>query len=146
MSDDDVFMDKKAKEAKLGGHKSPGSSPLGSKKRQSAKAQVNDHERELAEKLDGRRQPLSGALDGHKGDIKLEAFLFDSKETKSGSILLTGKDLTKITREADGERRLPGLVVTIEQVPDTVSKEWVLIPLNVFSEMVERGQADDLES
>lgn len=127
----------------LGSGKAPGVSPLGRAKKP-MKSQVNEHERELADKLGGRRQLASGAFDGHKGDIRLDKFLIDSKETVGGSIIVSGKDLTKITREAEQDARAPGLVLTIAQVPSTVEKEWVLIPLSVFSEMVERGQADDL--
>ena len=99
----------------------------------------------MADKLGGRRQPASGATDAHKGDVKLKHFLLDSKETSTNSIIISGKDLTKITREADGERLVPGLILTIGGIPDTVSKEWALIPLNVFGQMVQSGQSEGLD-
>ena len=106
----------------LGGKKFLKKGRLG-KEEKSLKAKVNEHEQELADKLGGRRQPVSGATDAHKGDVKLEHFLLDSKETSTNSIIISGKDLTKITREADGERLVPGLILTIGGIPDTVSKE-----------------------
>jgi hypothetical protein len=123
---------------KMGGGDSSG--PKLGRSAPSLKSRVNDHEAEIAEALGGRRQPNSGATAAHKGDVKLRHFLLDSKETDAATMILQGKDLTKITREADGERLKPGLVITIRQVPDTVAKEWVLIPLEVFSAMLKAGQ------
>ncbi len=48
------------------------------------------------------------------------------------------KDLTKITMEADQMAKKPGLVITIEDIASTTEKEWILIPLSVFSEMLEQ--------
>lgn len=116
------------------GRKQPGAPKLGSKK--SGKAAVNEHEYELAEKLGGRRQPASGALAAHKGDIKTRDFLFDSKETEATAISVFGTDLTKITREARGEGKHPGLVLTIRGVPSTTDSEWACIPLDVFASIL----------
>ncbi len=120
------------------GDKRPGRSALGSKKsRQSAKADVNDHEKELAKKLGGRRQLASGALDQSKGDVKLDNLLLDSKETIHGSITVKGTDLTKICREATGEGLHPGMILTLGALPMTTPKEWVLVPLEVFVTLLE---------
>jgi len=91
----------------LGGHKFPKKGKMG-KDEKSLKAKVNEHEKKLAEKLGGRAQPASGAMEAHKGDIKLENFLLDSKETSTNSLIISAKDLTKITIEADGEALIPG--------------------------------------
>lgn len=109
---------------------------LGSKKNKSLKARVNEHEKALAEKLGGIRQPNSGALHHRKGDIKLKDFLLDSKETEGGLLQVSAKDLTKITRESDGEGLAPGLILTFGKIPSTVSNEWALIPLSVFSDLL----------
>ena len=74
-----------AKQRNLGGKstkRTMGSDP-------SLKEKVNTHEQELADKLEGRRQPNSGALDQHKGGIKLDNFLLDSKDTESSGLLIT---------------------------------------------------------
>jgi len=112
--------------------------PLGSdkKRRDSVKAKANKHEQVLADKLGGRRQPMSGALPAHKGDIKLDDWLLDSKQTDSNTILVTTKDLTKITEEATGEGKLPGLILTLK-TPIQVSSEWVLVPIDCFSNLID---------
>ena len=113
---------------------------LGSKKNKSVKSKANEHEKVLAKKLNGVRQPCSGAFGGHKGDIKLKHFLLDSKETEAAMINVYGKDLTKITREAMGEGKYPAIVLTVKQVADITEEEWVAIPISVFSHMVDRQQ------
>ena len=122
----------------LGGHKRPKTTRVGSEPR-SKKARTLEHEQSIADRLGGKRQPASGAMLGHKGDVKLTDFLLDSKETVHASIIISGKDLTKITREADGEGKIPGLVITIERVPRTVATEWVMIPLDSFGDLLRLG-------
>ena len=112
----------------------------------SRKALVNDHEKQLAKKLGGRRQKNSGALPAHKGDIVLSNFLLDSKETVNNSIIVSGRDLVKITHEADGENRVPGLVLTLSNLPDVTPNEWVMIPLSVFVYMVNNKQDEGARS
>lgn len=115
--------------------KKSGPSQLG--KTQSVKSRVNRHEKALADKLEGFRQPASGALAGHKGDIKLDDFLLDSKETDAGALGITSRDIVKICREAFGEGKDPALVLTWNKIAETVPSEWVLIPLNVFNRLIQ---------
>lgn len=113
-------------------------SNIGSKKkRESQKAQVNKHEKEIAKKLGGFRTPNSGAFGGMKGDIKLEKFLLDSKETKESSIKISGLDLTKISREANAAHKIPGLYLTVEKIAFETPNEWVLIPADKFMELID---------
>lgn len=116
------------------GDRQPHKPQLG-KPEKSLKARTLESEKKSAEALGGRAQPASGAGDAHKGDIKLEQFLIDKKETSAQSILVHGKDLTKITRQADGEAKTPALLLQMEGVPATVSREWVLLPLEKFAEL-----------
>ena len=109
---------------------------LGSKKLKTLKARVNAHEQDLADRLEGVRQPLSGAILGSKGDIKLDRFLLDSKETNADTLGVSRTDIVKINREACGERKEPGLVLTWNRMAEGCPKEWVMIPLEVFQKMV----------
>jgi hypothetical protein len=115
--------------------KKPSAAKVG--KQESMKARVNKHEKDIADDLGGYRQPASGALEGMKGDVKLENFLIDSKETETNSLILSSKELTKITREARECGRDPAIVATIHKLPVTVAKEWVLIPMDVFAQMLD---------
>ena len=121
-------------------------SSLGSKKkRESQKAQVNRHEKEIAKALGGFAMPASGALDGMKGDVKLDNFLIDSKETIHGSIKVDGLDLTKICREAGEVNRKPALYLTIKKVAFETPNEWVLIPAEIFAKMLDEDLDRRLE-
>ena len=116
------------------GDKKPTAPQLGNKKH-SLKSRTLASEKASSKELGGKVQPASGAGKAHKGDIKLEHFLIDKKETSAQSILVHGKDLTKITREADGEGRTPALLIQLEGVPATVSNQWVLLPFAKFAEL-----------
>ena len=118
----------------VAGDKQPTKAQLGNKKK-SLKAATLASEQASAERLGGGAQPASGAQKAHKGDIKLDDFLIDKKETSAQSILIHGKDLTKITREADGEGRTPALLVQLEGIPSTVSGQWIMIPVEKFAEL-----------
>lgn len=105
----------------------------------SRKKKANDREKDQAEAIGATLRPASGATDGRKGDYDLGRFLFDSKHSSSNSIIVGGKDLTKITREANDERKNPALVLSLDKVAFGTSKEWVLVPMEVFSEIVKDG-------
>lgn len=111
---------------------------MGGKKGSSRKRRVNEHEEELADKLGGYRQPQSGAFAAFKGDIKLEDFLLDSKETEHSSIIVSYKDIVKITREAHQAGKMPGLVLTIKKMPPTIPTEYVLTSIDDFAILLER--------
>ncbi len=116
------------------GDKQPHKSMIG-KQPESLKAKTLRSEKESATKLGGRAQPRSGASAAHKGDIKLDDFLIDQKQTTGSSILVHGKDLTKITREAGGEGKTPALLLKLESIPKTVAGEWIVLPLEKFAEL-----------
>jgi len=130
----------------VGGDKKPGDVKIGGKKfRETGKAAINRNEARLAEGVGGIRQPASGALPHRKGDVVIDdtifstnRFLFDSKQTEGSTIIISGKDLTKICREASGESKEPGLLVTIAKVADTTPTEWTMVPLKTFTDMLER--------
>lgn len=125
-------------------HKRPAiRTQLGSSKTMTGdKASYNRKEKYLADKLGGHRQPLSGALDHAKGDISLDKILLDSKQSNGTTITVAGRDLTKITREATQVGKEPGMVLTIEQIPDTTPKEWVMVPLDVFADLIDNQKGE----
>ena len=110
------------------------STKLGSQK--SKKTETLEHEKAVASQLGGYAQPASGSMPAHKGDVKLDDFLLDLKDTEHGTIRIDGKDLTKITREAIGEGKNPALVITIKKLPPVTENEWVMVPLSVFDSLL----------
>lgn len=107
--------------------------PIGGNK--SKKKQANIREQDLAEKLGGVAQPLSGAMRAHKGDVKTDNFLIDSKHTEGDYLNLKKKDFVKISGEANGEGRIPAVHISFADAPIGVSREWVAIPLDTFAEL-----------
>lgn len=104
------------------------------------KRTVKEHELELAKKLGGKRQIASGAIDGYKGDVKLDDFLLDSKETDGDEIRVDRTMIMKISREALGNNREPGLVLTWNKLAVGIPKEWVVIPIDVFMKLLKGSQ------
>lgn len=98
----------------------------------------------MADRLGGYRQPNSGATEQHKGDIKLDALVLDSKETETNSLILTVAEVVKICREAREQSREPGLILTFSKGPVTMAKEWVAVPIDVFQTLLE-NQRNELE-
>lgn len=110
------------------------------KEKPSIKTKANENEKRIAEKLGGKRQSHSGAILGSKGDVKLDKFLLDSKQTSFNSIVVSTDMLSKITKEARGEGKNPAIVITFETPPMEVSKQWVLIELDDFAKMLDNKQ------
>lgn len=110
---------------------------MGSKKARSRKSLVNQHEQELADKLGGFRNPQSGALSPFKGDVSLDDFLFDSKETENSSIIVSHVDLTKISQEARQSGKIAGLILTIKKIPYTIPNEWVMLSIEDFGDLLD---------
>jgi hypothetical protein len=117
---------------------------LGKSQPTSRKAKELDREKAIAKKLGGRAQPASGA-GIHKGDVKLENFLLDSKACETNSLILPIKDVVRAVRDADGEGLVPALYITLEKVPDTVPTEWVMLPATTFQAMLDAGMDADIQ-
>lgn len=114
-------------------------SPLGGKKKhKEGKAKTLQTEADLAHRLEGKVQPKSGAGPFHKGDVKLDDFLLDSKETEAQRITLHAADFVKITREARGEHLTPAIAIIIHRMNPTVSKSWIAIPEEEFKALLDR--------
>jgi hypothetical protein len=91
----------------------------------------------LAKKLNGRRVPASGAIDGMKGDVETDDFLLDSKHSGKGSIVVSGTQLSKANKEARKQGKKPALILSMESLPFGTPKEWVLMSMNDFKELTE---------
>ena len=96
-------------------------------------------EKKTAKRLAGRLRPGSGAVEGAKGDILLSTYLLENKCTENASLSIKLAWLEKISKEARGENRTPGLSL---QFVDKLGNpmpfgRWVLIPEDEFKEMQE---------
>lgn len=90
-------------------------------------------EKRIAKKMGGRKQPRSGGITGHRGDVKSKQFLVETKTTSKKSYSLTTKVLTKISEEAFGQNRDPLVVVQFEKGHESgMVEEWVVLPATIF--------------
>lgn len=98
-------------------------------------------EERVAKAVQGRRQPGSGSIPkAHlKGDVKHTDFLMEAKRTDAKSISIKGEWLLKIEDEARLLDKFPALTLEIGGIPDTIEKDWCLMPKSVFERLVNRG-------
>lgn len=93
----------------------------------STKAKSVKNEKRLAKKYRFKRMPASGAI--IKGDFRTEDYVLDLKETEGKEQRIRLIDLAKITREADGAGKKPGLIIRFRHKATGVASEWLLTPL-----------------
>lgn len=110
-------------------------SPL--KNHKSYREQATVTEDHIAKSLGGKRIPNSGAMDGAKGDVKTKDFLIDSKETGANSIVVSASQLNKISKEAREAGKSPALVITLGQTSLGTSRQWAIIPIGNFRELID---------
>lgn len=114
---------------------------LGDKEEKRERAAPKKQERSFAKKTGGSRQPLSGARDEAKGDVKIDradlAFLVDCKHTKHASVSLTEEWLLKITKEALAAGKHPLMELELGGALSLSCKRWVAMPTPVFELLLE---------
>lgn len=114
-----------------------GRGSLGSKKTKTIKSIVNQQEKNLAAKLKGKRQIMSGALADARGDVELEEFLFDAKRTEKKSYVITSQLLRKMAQYALEKDKAPGLLLEFASIQEPyIPKEYAVIPLDMFVQLL----------
>lgn len=99
-------------------------------------------EKRVAKKLDGHRQKGSGALAGHKGDVKTVELLTECKRTEKESVRITRKWLEKISQEADYYGKVPALAIefsdkrTFDHLPEKMTRDWVMVPAKFMRDLL----------
>jgi hypothetical protein len=90
-----------------------------------------EQEIRVARRLGGRRNKASGACAMSKGDVfvKERGWLAEAKTTGKKSMSVKRDWLVKISREASAEKLVPALVVSFEDVPVDVDRDWVMLPI-----------------
>jgi len=92
-------------------------------------------EKDFAKRLDGKRQPFSGAAEFHKGDGITPDFLIEAKQTANQSLTLKLGWLEKIDAEAMAEGLTPLLNIEFLNANPRTTKKWVCVPEYYFNEM-----------
>lgn len=112
-----------------------------------------EQEYDFAKECGGRRVPRSGAHrpsgifdqgSGYKGDVELEDFIFELKQTKNNSISIKVDWLNRMVKGAIPKSKRPGVQVQFNspQRDRMTEKNWVLIEQSAFKELL-NGQAKD---
>jgi hypothetical protein len=100
-------------------------------------------EKRLAKKLDGRRQKGSGAMAGHKADVKTVELLTECKRTEKKGIRITRDWLEKVSKEADYYGKIPALSIefsdkrVFENLPEKMTRDWIMVPAAFMRELLD---------
>lgn len=91
------------------------------------------HETRMAEVLRARLTPNSGALPmpSQKGDLQGEDMLWQAKLTEGQRIVISAEVVDEVCRQAAAVGKEPGIIVTVEGMPDPLPKDWILIPASL---------------
>ena len=95
-------------------------------------------ERETARVVGGKTTSNSGATPFEKGDVHSRRFLWEDKTTKGSNLNLPGSVVAKVCREAAMAGKTPGIVLSMEGLPDHVDSRWVCVPAHVWEELREQ--------
>jgi len=96
------------------------------------------HENRMQSVLDSYTTPNSGALPNisQKGDLQDGLFVWQAKLTKNNHFKITEPVVTEVCRQASLNSKWPAMVLTLEGLPDQIEKDWVVLPANVFKELL----------
>ena len=98
----------------------------------------DEHEDRVAKKMKGKKQPASGALPMHKGDILAGNFLVEAKTSGKKSIRVSQHWLEKISSEAMQTNKTPVLALGFPNMPIPYEQDWVMLSLKEFNKL--RGE------
>lgn len=96
------------------------------------------NEKKLEGKLRAKRTPASGALPwpSSKGDEISKDFMYESKETRGTTIKLDLATIQKLCRDAAKIGKDPIFILTYYEMPYPLSKDWMVIPYEVFEKLM----------
>jgi hypothetical protein len=98
-------------------------------------------EKRVAGKLNARLQPASGAVDGFKGDMKLQRnlkFLAEAKSTTTDALKIDLGWLMKIQQEALHKNSKPLLIISFVDASGNLrglKEDWICMPVSCFNEL-----------
>lgn len=95
-------------------------------------------EARLSPLLAARTTPNSGAtpMASQKGDLQGDDFVWESKSTVGGRIVLTAGTIEKVCREAAAVGKNPGLVMSLEGLPDHLPRDWAVVPADLVRSLL----------
>lgn len=110
------------------------------------KAMSIEHEEYIAQMLDGKREPASGASITAPGDVITDTYLVECKVSESGHVTINRNQIRKIREEAATRGRRPMVAlrlrdpygtghidVILKLLDDEVEDQWQQISANSSS-------------
>lgn len=97
------------------------------------------HENRLQKVVRSKVTPNSGALPNisQKGDLQDGLFVWQAKLTEKDNFKLTSDVIVEICRQASLNSKWPAIVLTLEALPKHIEKDWVVLPANVFQDLID---------
>lgn len=92
-------------------------------------------EKKVAKEFNGKVTPGSGAL-SIKGDVSTDKFLIECKTTAKTQYILKLDTLRTITKQADAVRKIPLVLVDLDDEAKGFNRSWVLLPKQDFLELM----------
>ena len=100
-------------------------------------------EKRTAKMFGGILTPASGAFQSFKGDVQLDDAVIEVKHTEKAQMTIKRRWLEKVFEEALSAGKLPALVIDFASMPRGVPAQWVLLPCDVFKEIVADRRTND---
>lgn len=97
----------------------------------------DEHEDRVAKKMGGKKQPASGAMLLHKGDVLSGRYLVEAKTSGKKSIRVSQSWLEKISDEAAQTNKIPLLALGFPNIRLGVDRDWVCVPMKEFVKLKE---------
>ena len=106
------------------------------KNTKSTKRKSDKQEKQLAKQFEGKITPGSGSK-RIKGDVHTKEELIEAKTTAKTQYTVKLKDLQKLSIQADEVNKTPVFVIKLTDEAEGFyfNRDWVLIPLDVYSEL-----------
>lgn len=95
-------------------------------------------EKRIADERGAFKTPVSGAFAGLKSDAVGIRFRYEIKGTTQkgqASIGVKMASLVKIDQEATEKGQIPVVVLTFDEMPEHVDRDWFMVPKRVWKEM-----------
>lgn len=105
-----------------------------------------DQENSFADRFKGNRVPRSGAYrsssaqatgSGYGGDVELDDFIFELKQTKKKSISIKKDWLKRMSVGARPKGKMPGIQIQFSGIDATCDDRWVMIEESTFKELLD---------
>lgn len=98
------------------------------------------HEKRTAKRSGDRRVSGSGSKPGRPADIRGLEFLRENKTTHGRGRFINGDEIEQISNQALSVGLEPVMEICFEGQTAPTPKDWVLVPAEVFEELVRRAK------